>query len=524
MSVTILQGDVRAMLATLPSDSVQCVVTSPPYWGLRDYGTAQWEGGDAACDHRPGRLAADRNEDRQTLGASYATHKTQLLAHGTKAVCDKCGAIKTDDQLGLEPTPAQHVAAMVDVFRAVRRVLRPDGVCWVNYGDSYAGSVNGRSAADTKAAGKDDRTFRDKPFSTAVGTLKPKDLCMVPARFALAMQDDGWWLRSMMPWVKRNGMPESTSDRPATAVEYVFLFSKSARYFYDADAVMRNLAAASVDRLSQDIDGQAGSSRANGGGKTNGPMKAVSRRRDTLSPKYDDDTNGSARRLNGSNPGSRLRGSRSGGDKQRGHSRRHAGFNDRWDLMSREEQSEGGRRFRNSDLFFDSLRGCYGLISDADGRPLALDVPPQPYREAHFATFPPKLIEPLIRAGTSDKGCCPRCGSGWRRITETTYHNVGNRSTNGPRSVANRHQTAGVARRLEKQVATVGWQPGCNCPDHAPVPCVVLDPFGGAGTTGVVASYLARDAILIELNRTYVALAEQRLASVSTPLFDGAST
>lgn len=359
MTVRILVGDVREQLAGLPDESVHCVVTSPPYWGLRDYGVA--------------------------------------------------------GQLGLEPTPQAHVQAMVDVFRAVRRVLRPDGVCWVNYGDSYATSVNGRSAADTKAAGRDDRTFRDKPFGTAVGGLKPKDLCMVPARFALEMQADGWWLRSMMPWVKRNGMPESIKDRPATAVEYVFLFSRSERYWYDAEAVRRELAPASVDRLAQDVDAQAGSYRANGGRKTNGRMKAV------------------------------------GGDKQRGHSRRHAGFNDRWDKMEREEQTAQGRNFRNSDLFFESLDGPHGLLSDGQGGPLALDVPPQPFTEAHFATFPPNLVEPLIKAG------CPKDGT-------------------------------------------------------------VLDPFGGAGTTGLVADRLGRNAILIELNPAYAEIARKRITG-DGPLF-----
>ena len=160
MTVRILIGDVRAMLATLPDESVHCVVTSPPYWGLRDYGIA--------------------------------------------------------GQLGLEPTLGEHLEAMVAVFRDVRRVLRKDGTCWVNYGDCYATSPNGRSAAATKATGNDDRTFRDKPFSTigpvydqhystprghfAGGYLKPKDLCMIPNRLAIALQDDGWWVRSEIIW------------------------------------------------------------------------------------------------------------------------------------------------------------------------------------------------------------------------------------------------------------------------------------------------------------------------------------
>ena len=140
MSVTILIGDVRDRLRALPADSVDCVVTSPPYWGLRDYGV--------------------------------------------------------DGQIGLEPTLGEHLAVMVDVFEEVRRVLKPTGTLWLNYGDCYATSPNGRSAADTKAAGTDDRTFRDKPFSTIQGVLKAKDLCMVPNRLAIALQEAGWWVRS----------------------------------------------------------------------------------------------------------------------------------------------------------------------------------------------------------------------------------------------------------------------------------------------------------------------------------------
>lgn len=418
MTVRFLVGDVRERLRELPDESVHCVVTSPPYWGLRDYGTATWEGGDPACEHRSDTMREGRNEDRTKLAGSPATNMGQLIrfAHAT---CGKCGAKRIDNQLGLEPTPQQHIERMVEIFRDVRRVLRKDGVCWINYGDSYATSVNGRSAADTKAAGNDDRTFRDKPFGTAVGGLKAKDLCGIPFRFALAMQADGWWWRSCLPWLKRNAMPESIKDRPATAVEYVFMFTRSERYAYDAEAVRRALAPASVDRLSQDVDSQTGSARANGGRKTNGNMKVV----------------GGPRRI----------------DKQRGHGRRHAGFNDRWDGMERTEQQAAGRNFRNTDLFFDSLTKPHGLIAANDGEPLALDVAPKPFREAHFATFPPKLIEPLIKAG------CPAGGT-------------------------------------------------------------VLDPFGGSGTTALVAEQLGRDSVLIELNPQYVEIARKRLGLTDDPL------
>lgn len=289
----------------MPDESVHCVVTSPPYWGLRDYGVV--------------------------------------------------------GQMGMEPTLGEHIANMVTLFREVRRVLRSDGTFWLNYGDCYATSPNGRSAAATKEAGNDDRTFRDKPFST-IGpiyrnkreggrwgggnnsdpTLKAKDLVMMPNRVAIALQEDGWWVRSEIIWHKPNPMPESIRDRPGTAHEKIFLLTKSKRYFYDADAVRVPAAASSLQRWAQDVDSQDGSTRQPG--ETNGPMKAVGGPRSS--------------------------------DRQRGHSRRHAGFNDRWDQKDRSEEGAQGRNLRN-----------------------VWTVSPKGFKGAHFATFPPDLIKPCILAG-----------------------------------------------------------------------------------------------------------------------------
>lgn len=359
MTVQILHGDCRDVLRTLSSESVHCIVTSPPYFGLRDYGV--------------------------------------------------------DGQIGLEPSPDDFVAQLVAVFREARRVLRADGTLWLNLGDSYTPvnrGENARPRRETMVGMQVGNPHADIPTrkevirSIAASGLKQKDLMGIPWMVAFALRADGWWLRQQSPWVKRNPMPESTRDRPTSAVETVFLLSRSETYFYDYAAVKRTMAPSSVGRLAQNVEGQAGSARANGGAKTNGAMKAVR------------------------------------GDKQRGHSRRHAGFNDRWDQMERQEQ-RGERAFRNTDLFFASTIAPHGAIGN-EAEIIAFDVATHSFKEAHFATFPPALIEPCILAG------CPVGG-------------------------------------------------------------VVLDPFGGAGTTGLVAARLGREAILIELNPEYAAIAERRI-------------
>lgn len=247
--LTIYEGDVREVLKALPDESVQCVVTSPPYWGLRDYGTAQWEGGDPECDHKPSATLKKRGVGTSTLDGGKETVGHRQEGYGV--MCPRCGARRIDNQIGLEPTPEAFVQTMVDVFREVRRVLRKDGTCWVNLGDSYAGSgVNDgtKNPGMSKAAARGDVKQTSRP-NTRIDGLKPKDLVGIPWRVAFALQADGWWLRSDIIWSKPNPMPESVTDRPTKAHEYVFLLTKSATYFYDADAVREPHAEVSVQRV-----------------------------------------------------------------------------------------------------------------------------------------------------------------------------------------------------------------------------------------------------------------------------------
>lgn len=225
---TLHHGDCLDVLRTLPENSVHCCVTSPPYWGLRDYGTATWDGGDPACDHAVGRFTTPASEKQTSNNGSG-----NLQARDT---CRKCGARRIDQQLGLEPTPEAYVDRMVAVFRDVRRVLREDGTCWLNLGDSYAGSGRGNNPNGKQGTNKGTQ-FDPDNSGFVPASLKPKDLVGIPWRVAFALQADGWWLRQDIIWHKPNPMPESVTDRCTKAHEYVFLLTKSARYFYDAQAV-----------------------------------------------------------------------------------------------------------------------------------------------------------------------------------------------------------------------------------------------------------------------------------------------
>lgn len=334
----VLIGDAREMLKTLPDQSVQCVVTSPPYFGLRDYGTATWQGGDPECDHAPDRKPRTERQ-RSGLTGSLTYNDSRDLPY--RDVCGKCGAVRVDNQIGLEDTVDAYVAALVDVFREVRRVLKDDGTLWLNLGDSYnSGPSEGSRPGSGRADGiVDDRAQRNRNGTHAPG-LKPKDLIGIPWRVAFALQADGWYLRSEIIWHKPNPMPESVTDRPTKAHEQVFLLSKSPRYFYDAAAIAEP---------------------------------------NTINPDWN-----------------------YGSEKYRR------------DITQDEFKVDGDNRHRKS-----AGKGWSGLAPtgpDGNGRNKrsVWTVSTRPYTGAHFAVFPPKLIEPCILAGSRecDTVLDPFAGSG----------------------------------------------------------------------------------------------------------------
>jgi DNA modification methylase len=328
-TLDIRVGDCRAILQSLPPESVQCCVTSPPYWGLRDYGHA--------------------------------------------------------DQIGQEKTPEEFVANLVQVFSEVRRVLKNDGTLWMNLGDSYAndGKWGGSSGGKHVTALHGNTGIGRGKKTTG---LKPKDLVGIPWMVAFALRADGWYLRQDIIWAKPNPMPESVTDRCTKSHEYIFLLSKSERYLWNQDAIAEPVADATVQRIRQaTLDAQEGSERVPG--KTNGKMKAVV---------YE-----SARKAL------------------------------RTDVESRHRSSiPGGQSLCAEPKATRNKRSVW-------------TVPTAPYKEAHFATYPPDLIKPCIMAGTK-------------------YGDV------------------------------------------------VLDPFGGSGTTGQVALELGRRALLIELNPDYAKIIDKR--------------
>ncbi|WMW64363.1 site-specific DNA-methyltransferase [Nitratidesulfovibrio liaohensis] len=365
ITASMFVGDCMDGLRAMPDQSVHCCVTSPPYYGLRDYGM-------------PG-------------------------------------------QIGLEDAPDAYVDRLVDVFREVSRVLHPTGTLWLNIADSYAGSCKG--AWKNKDAPKEtyspDYQSPQLQMARVFPGIKPKDLIGIPWMLAFALRADGWYLRQDIIWEKPNCMPESVRDRCTKSHEYVFLLSKSPRYFFDADAVK------------EPATGSASGNKAR-------KMRPCA---DVLN-----------------------RGAQAGSVP--------------WD----------GALTRN--------------------RRSVWSVPTAKFDGAHFAVFPPALVEPCVLAGTSSHGVCPACGNPWARVIERTGHENMREQAHQPGNRPTKTDSTGWAPLTR---TTDKWSPTCDC-GKAPVPSTVLDPFAGTGTTGEVAVLAGRCFVGCELNPAYVADARARIA------------
>lgn len=502
----LYQGHVVGVLDAMPAESIQCVMTSTPYWSLRNYGLLpiEWPsvwlcpmaglaevevpGCDPRCEHEWGEHWLRREEagwnrlEWHTGGQRKGTIPEGPVSQGQ--FCQRCGGWR--GSLGLEPTPEMFVAHLVHVFRSVWRVLRPDGVVWLNLGDTHMGSGQGWQKEDTDSSWRRrhlDDLGRGRAPSAVYDRkdLKPKDRVCIPWRVAFALQADGWWLRQDVIWAKGvsfcsaysgSSMPESVKDRPTTSHEYVFLLAKKRRYFYDNEAVKERGVGMGKPR-------PFGGTRA---GRSNADRRDYPYRGDT------------------------------------------------------------GKR---------NLRSVWTINT-------------KPFPGAHFAVFPPGLVEPCIKAGTSEKGCCPECGAPWKRIVESTGDRWTGRPT--PKAVGRELQLlqssrsglshAGWRKNKPPRSTTIGWCPTCSCygelesleltcpkcegtgedrksptgevcpkckgtgrvvvevgrDEWTTKPCTVLDPFCGTGVTGEVALSLRRRFVGIELSEKYCDLTVERLS------------
>lgn len=229
----LYQGNCLEVLKKLPNESVQCCITSPPYYGLRDYGTGVWVGGVDNCPHR--RMS--KFSDKITTGHAQSELIGNVGDAIYKTVCPLCGAVRIDEQIGLEETPDDYISNLVEIFREIKRVLKNDGTLWVNIGDTYGQNFRyggEETASEIQKGNKGTLDFMGIKNNKSTQT---KNLIGVPWRLAFALQDDGWILRQDIIWVKPNPMPESVKDRCTKSHEYIFLLSKKKDYFFDNEAI-----------------------------------------------------------------------------------------------------------------------------------------------------------------------------------------------------------------------------------------------------------------------------------------------
>lgn len=480
----IITGECRAVMRDLIAQGVRahCVVTSPPYWGLRSYGTHPVVfGGDESCTHEWGAAVVTDTRAVQIGKASTSDAR----GHERGNFC-RCGAWR--GELGREPSVFLYIEHMVDVFRLVRELLVDEGICFVNIGDTYITRPCGGIGHNSTINGKGSHEALREASSQMSrqrnrGILKLKDMALVPQRLAIALQEDGWWVRQDVIWAKANPMPGSYRDRFTTAHEYVWLLAKSERYFFDAEAVKEPASANSHARMA----------RAHNGYHPPGQDKHSG----ILAPRPNA----------GVNPKAQNR--RPSGWAEEGS---HKDLTGRYDLV------------KQNDSFSAAVVDLVGMRRKRD----VWTIPTTPYSGSHYATFPEALVEPCVMAGTSARGHCPKCGAGWTRLMGDPVPAEGRGSGNkerkdrsgyggvppaGNEAIGKQNQAFGVPWQPSAPV-TIGWAPGCDC-QLEPAPAVVFDPFMGTGTVGRVASRLGRNYLGCDLDGKNEALQVERLTGIT---------
>lgn len=406
----------------LPDQSVHAIITSPPYFNLRAY---------------------HGDQDVTWPAMSYAPMPNMPHFDVPAMTC----------ALGAEPTIEAYIGHLVLCLREWWRVLRGDGVLFCNLGDSYNGS--GGAGGDYNDGGN--KAGQPKFKGAKQHGLKPKDLCLIPERFRMAAQADGWYVRSVFPWIKRNAMPNSQKDRPTTSHEDWVMLTKSPTYFWDQESI--KVAA---------VAGYNGSTFTNG---------KTADARSHLAPIG--------------------KGERRDTECISGRYRRTAD----WTFDSIDIAISEAREWASQA---DHALNAQTLMLDEDGAPICMPVNPRPYKGAHYAVFPEPMIEPLVQAATSAHGVCRACGSPWARVVEREGGNWEQRKKSGHPirygliPMNGHNSTCGVMSST-----TTGWQPTCTCNADI-VPATVLDPFAGSGTTLRVAMRLGRNAIGVDVSDVYL--------------------
>ncbi len=423
----ILCGEAKTELAKLPADSINCCISSPPYWALRDYGTATWEGGDPECDHK---IPANELDPKYPQGTS---HNIRFIRDN----CYKCGAKRIDQQLGLEPTFEEYIDKLCGIYDEVKRVLRPDGTCWVNLGDTYAGSGRGGGGSYEKMCQsfRRDRELIPKSDFQVPGIVA-KSLCLIPQRFAIEMVNRGWILRNVIIWHKPNPMPSSAKDRFTVDFEYIYFFSKRKKYWFEPQ-----YEAHQSDTRTE---------RLVGGTKSN--------------ERY------SEAKENGVSTGTRM------GNNPLGRNKRTV-----W------------------------------------------TIPTQSFPEAHFATYPEKLVEPMVKSGCPEF-ICKKCGKARVKIYEKIVPGKALKQYKGKEYNARKGVSETSALRsngpeynkfmAEHPPAFKGYT-DCGC-GAGWRPGIIIDIFAGSGTSCLVAAQNRRDWIGIELNQEYIEMAMRRINTAET--------